>query len=449
MASLDVCQHDRFIPAGAGNTRTMPSMQCLAAAVHPRGRGEHTLDSIGAAQDVRFIPAGAGNTSCTPDLMPCAVRFIPAGAGNTDRLSARRIADSAVHPRGRGEHAASATRMPVSDGSSPRARGTRAQGRGSQLAVHPRGRGERARQRRRAVGSSPRARGTRPLALPFDTGGFIPAGAGNTAPRSSRTAAERFIPAGAGNAPLHWPRTAAVHPRGRGEHQAQRRRLPSDGGSSPRARGIRLRWIGRDRLLRFIPAGAGNTFDSILIAPEQAVHPRGRGEYTPRRSRSQVAGPVHPRGRGEYVLDQPQVSRSTGSSPRARGTLSAAVNWARRERFIPAGAGNTPAVVAQARPRPVHPRGRGEYPQSIRVSSRRSGSSPRARGIRITQSGRSRGDGSSPRARGIRRCTSVPLARPVSVHPRGRGEYARTPVYDGLRTGSSPRARGIRSAPLT
>ena len=152
----------RFIPAGAGNTRRLWPGEALLT-VHPRGRGEHdprpitslliegssprargTRDDYTAARDAqRFIPAGAGNTArwtrCLTEpavhprgrgehfgLLPyyydihgssprargthlCAnlpvgaQRFIPAGAGNTRKTGQRR-ADSAVHPRGRGEH---------------------------------------------------------------------------------------------------------------------------------------------------------------------------------------------------------------------------------------------------------------------------------------------------------------------------------------------------------
>ena len=75
-------------------------------------------------------------------------------------------------------------------------------------------------------------------------------------------------------------------------------------------------------LLRFIPAGAGNTPAALSTSIITAVYPRWRGEH------------------GQ---DYNKPARTDGLSPLARGTLRMTfpfrVNW----RFIPAGAGNTPA----------------------------------------------------------------------------------------------------------
>ncbi len=132
-------------------------------------------------------------------------RFIPAGAGNT---------------------AAALTAFPV-------------------FPVYPRWRGEHTvalQENRPFFGLSPLARGT--LAV-----GFL---------HHWRC---RFIPAGAGNTlsvPACTPR-AAVYPRWRGEHDALPRRKISSGGLSPLARGTLVSGIVAVRLVRFIPAGAGNT----------------------------------------------------------------------------------------------------------------------------------------------------------------------------------------------
>ena len=193
-------------------------------------------------------------------------RFIPARAGNT--LSGDwRAALSAVHPRSRGEH------MPVGIG------------------------------RDHDGGSSPLARGTL----------LLNAGCGVT---------NRFIPARAGNTPSsassHW--TTTVHPRSRGEHFEETDRESGYVGSSPLARGTharrRLPW----RLMRFIPARAGNT------APPYGA---GRG------------GTVHPRSRGEHRLADTHAPASSGSSPLARGTRLHAPGRHDAQRFIPARAGNT------------------------------------------------------------------------------------------------------------
>ncbi len=95
-------------------------------------------------------------------------------------------------------------------------------------------------------------------------------------------------------------KSVTVHPRGRGEHGHGRRVGPGAGGSSPRARGTRGGPAGGGARARFIPAGAGNTRPSTPPRGPWAVHPRGRGEHAPLRSRP---------------------SWRAGSSPRARGTL--------------------------------------------------------------------------------------------------------------------------------
>ena len=201
----------RFIPAHAGNTRSTTS-RCPHTPVHPRSRGEHTMQSkypttaIGSSPLTRGTP-GAG-TPGLPDL-----RFIPAHAGNT-RCSPSTRQPQSVHPRSRGEHVLSNGRIRYAVGSSPLTRGTR-----------------------------PAAPGRRRLFR------FIPAHAGNT--RRSRTSAS----------------DSPVHPRSRGEHALGVCQILAATGSSPLTRGTR-HCARRTRLLRrFIPAHAGNTaWDSVFKA---------------------------------------------------------------------------------------------------------------------------------------------------------------------------------------
>ena len=277
------------------------------------------------------------------------------------------------------------------------------------------------------------------------------------------------------------------YPRGRGEHTSQRRKQRDAGssprargtdpahasgapsGSSPRARGTGWTWWaistgavhprGRgERLVapspddRFIPAGAGNARHAVYVIRLIGSSPRARGTR----------------------LSHEAPSRSAGSSPRARGTLYPLARG-RRERFIPAGAGNASRVADRLAP--VHPRGRGER---LAASLRRAphGSSPRARGTRraVRRAAQFRfipaGAGNASRS-GRGRCRTV--------HPRGRGEQARArcardrfipagagnatpcvkqrlrrfipagagnarPMQRRRRRGSSPRARGTRPA---
>ena len=152
-------------------------------------------------------------------------------------------------------------------------------------AVHPRMRGERPPRPvsgRPRGGSSPHARGTPGRAAAVARLG-------------------RFIPACAGNAArARWrPGLLPVHPRMRGERASGSIGRPWWPGSSPHARGTRLR---RDRaalVARFIPACAGNATQGWTPPCPSAVHPRMRGER----------------------LHQPGVQNvSLGSSPHARGT---------------------------------------------------------------------------------------------------------------------------------
>ncbi len=223
-------------------------------------------------------------------------RFIPAGAGNT-ATGRRWIRARPVHPRRRGEHVEGPPAAGTKTGSSPQARGTQA-GRD----------GHRRRHR------------------------FIPAGAGNTGTsRESRSG-------------------ISVHPRRRGEHGTCPTRRRPRPGSSPQARGTPGILSSLIRLVRFIPAGAGNTYF-------------GRRGTTP--------SPVHPRRRGEHHDALGQGRHDRGSSPQARGTHGDGQRRRRGDRFIPAGAGNTSRRQRVFPPRSVHPRRRGEHSSCISLILRR------------------------------------------------------------------------------
>ena len=195
--------------------------------------------------------------------------------------------------------------------------------------VHPRWRGEQCGQYVNVVfagGSSPLARGTGWSKIAF-------------------MCRSRFIPAGAGN--RHELLRSACH----------------QCGSSPLARGtvcVILRYIHAGR---FIPAGAGNSGIGAKNRQHRAVHPRWRGEQVRAMSFSLVclrfipAGAgnrcashgetrkpaVHPRWRGEQLAATCGRNCRGGSSPLARGTVTAPTTWPPGHMatwFIPAGAGN-------------------------------------------------------------------------------------------------------------
>ena len=253
------------------------------------------------------------------------------------------------------------------------------------------------------VGSSPRARGTpHRRRVPGRHGRFIPACAGNT--KDANGAWHMY----------------SVHPRVRGEHGRWRLLVRLCNGSSPRARGTHLLGLERELANRFIPACAGNTNGSTV-------------ETSP--------SPVHPRVRGEHALSGSNVKRGRGSSPRARGTPLRQSGDGLIRRFIPACAGNTPPAPPDRPPGPVHPRVRGEHVHDSRVILVACGSSPRARGTRSAASCR------WSRCRFIPACAGNTGSRRrgivvTTVHPRVRGEHLndiRTAFADD---GSSPRARG-------
>ena len=173
-------------------------------------------------------------------------------------------------------------------------------------------------------GSSPLARGT-PVEITQEEHeyGSSPLARGTPHPGVECGLRLRFIPAGAGNT-AEAPASVAgvtVHPRWRGEHRQGAACLKAAPGSSPLARGTPASGLCKAFHGRFIPAGAGNTRSA-------AAPPRG--------------ATVHPRWRGEHSATSAKASRPRGSSPLARGTLYEREQKAKAERFIPAGAGNTP-----------------------------------------------------------------------------------------------------------
>ena len=258
-------------------------------------------------------------------------------------------------------------------------------------------------------GSSPRVRGTRStVGLRWGDCRFIPACAGNSrtawrrtrgargsSPRVRGTRAVndvrellvRFIPACAGNSPFsNSPSTAtAVHPRVCGELLVLGDGGRRSHGSSPRVRGTRLVDHPLRPRRRFIPACAGNSFNALTASRGMTVHPRVCGELV---TRSRQSG------------------HSTGSSPRVRGTRRRAPRNAPKVRFIPACAGNSYTV------RPV--------PDVAH------GSSPRVRGTRcFRRSSRCR-SAVHPRVCGELLSLRSPFARQIGSSPRVRGTHRHT-----------------------
>ena len=153
--------------------------------------------------------------------------------------------------------------------------------------------------------------------------------------------------------------TDAVYPRWRGEHLSKLWSFTTTSGLSPLARGTLISNNRSHAVYRFIPAGAGNTPSPSLERDTYSVYPRWRGE--------------HHIGVGLRNL-------WSGLSPLARGTRLISFLLLRLQRFIPAGAGNTPGLRTALNAAAVYPRWRGEHNGEVPLTIRYRGLSPLARG---------------------------------------------------------------------
>ena len=271
---------------------------------------------------------------------------------------------------------------------------------------HPRACGERFDLTEPSVsipGSSPRVRGTLVLSL-----GVLPD--------------RRIIPARAGNANFlrACPTITTDHPRACGERNGD---IPTDeqpNGSSPRVRGTLCLEPCPSSERRIIPARAGNAGA---------------------RSARAGAGSDHPRACGERGGDSGALSGSGGSSPRVRGTRFPNVRRQRRDRIIPARAGNAPTRHPPCRGRPDHPRACGERFSRMRSVTSAHGSSPRVRGTLKYKDL----PGVGPRIIPARAGNARPfLSRAYGSqdHPRACGERGFDSGAKYAPAGSSPRVRG-------
>ena len=175
-----------------------------------------------------------------------------------------------------------------------------------------------------------------------------------------------LIPAGAGSTPARATagRRRGAHPRWRGEHWLPRGGLSNVEGSSPLARGAHTQNKGGKHGLGLIPAGAGSTLQVEINAH---------------------SSPAHPRWRGEHVPISVGVKTSAGSSPLARGAPERAAEIFLWLGLIPAGAGSTWRRWVRLFWSRAHPRWRGEHWLSSRSCWGVVGSSPLARGARLSR----------------------------------------------------------------
>ena len=258
-------------------------------------------------------------------------------------------------------------------------------------------------------GSSPRMRGTPEKDMePYQTGGIIPAYAGNTFRR-------RRVRVQGGD-----------HPRVCGEHKRLPRTHTTRPGSSPRMRGTLQRSLDMWYFIGIIPAYAGNTQSNTM---------RGASVWD------------HPRVCGEHGDNNEESIEDLGSSPRMRGTPYRQPVLAHGAGIIPAYAGNTRLQRYQHERCRDHPRVCGEHMASQLKFALCSGSSPRMRGTRSVRYVCVQGAGIIPAYAGNTK-RSVRLRPRRRDHPRVCGEHWLRGYLKKYEGGSSPRMRGTPSRAL-
>ena len=139
------------------------------------------------------------------------------------------------------------------------------------------------RTRTRPALDHPRSRGVydRVSITPSDQTGSSPLARGLLGNSADLARLVRIIPARAGftvTIPALDP-LPSDHPRSRGVYSGGIARVIYDRGSSPLARGLRLRWPGQGSDGGIIPARAGFTPTHVLRHAHYSDHPRSRGVY--------------------------------------------------------------------------------------------------------------------------------------------------------------------------
>ena len=243
--------------------------------------------------------------------------------------------------------------------------------------------------------------------------------------RLNTTIATRIIPARAGftwagGASPCWP---PDHPRSGGFYAHRRESRNEPPGSSPLARGLRVRERRERCHERIIPARAGFTVDDEEGTPGGGDHPRSRGVYC-----------------GTLLA----IGALMGSSPLARGLHEPRRERRRARGIIPARAGFTEAVLDVGGGVGDHPRSRGVYGIPGQSVSSRLGSSPLARGLPVQKPLIAGPRGIIPARAGFTEVRLIRVGR-SGDHPRSRGVYTRPRPTATAGSGSSPLARGLRT----
>ena len=152
---------------------------------------------------------------------------------------------------------------------------------------------------------------------------------------------------------------------------------------------------------------------------------------------------LFPRSRGVYAAEHYDNTGTVGSSPLARGLRLTAYWDSTVTGIIPARAGFTGYAWCPRTGTRDHPRSRGVYPLAVFKGGMLNGSSPLARGLPSDDAGDALEGRIIPARAGFTAGTHEALL-PCRDHPRSRGVYNRGRPRPGRPGGSSPLARGLR-----
>jgi hypothetical protein len=377
---------------------------------HPRIRGEHGHTSSRLVGVMGSSPHTRGAHQ-RPIPHGLSPRIIPAYAGSTKghRPTSRPSPD---HPRIRGEHWYIWYGTHYERGSSPHTRGAlpRLDGGQPPNRIIPAYAGST---------SSVYQRGRFPL-------GSSPHTRGARHPPGRHLGAVRIIPAYAGSTitPSSSLRWSTDHPRIRWEHINPHDVGDETWGSSPHTRGAR---VGHHRAVdpvRIIPAYAGSTAPSTAQVASSWIIPAYAGSTYGHYGSTFWDSGSSPHTRGEHVCPNALCTHFHGSSPHTRGAQLHHGQAMRDLRIIPAYAGSTYLPL---------PDGGALF-----------GSSPHTRGAPARSSALVVIPGIIPAYAGSTWRTG-PRPRCIPDHPRIRGEHMVTQRNGQPATGSSPHTRG---APL-
>ena len=131
-----------------------------------------------------------------------------------------------------------------------------------------------------------------------------------------------------------------AHPRSRGDHLRVTPPVLTSTGSSPLARGPHACIKCRDKRRGLIPARAGTTPSFRCTVFQSGLIPARAGTTLEVRQNEPIRW-AHPRSRGDHAAEDAGVHFELGSSPLARGPRVTAGMCRRRGGLIPARAGTT------------------------------------------------------------------------------------------------------------